>query len=125
MGIKTRSAIVLVLGQVILLALYGVLALNLVQNATISDANVFVLILVGSVVFLMTSLLIIAGAFAQLNLSDRRQALGLPEGSIRAMIALILILIFIMFGLLLYNGAPAAGEEKNRMAQQLLTTIGT
>jgi hypothetical protein len=99
------------------------MALRVLQDPRVTEANVFVFILVGSVVFLMTSLLIIAGAFDQLNLSDRRQALGLPEGSIRALIALILILIFIMFGLLLYNGAVE--EEQSRLAQQLLTTIGT
>jgi hypothetical protein len=118
--VNVRWVILFVVVQAALLALLAFLTLN----PKINDTNVFALILVGSVVFLMTSLFIIAGAFAQLNLTDRRQALGLPEGSIRAMIALILILVFIMFGSLLYSGA-ANPEEQSRLGQQLLTTIGT
>ena len=52
---------------------------------------------------LLVLLLIMSSGFAMLNLSDPKEALGLPEGSIRALIALILILIFIMMGLFLYR----------------------
>jgi hypothetical protein len=38
-----------------------------------------------------------------MNLTDPKQALGLPEGSIRAMIALVLIMVFIIFGILLFR----------------------
>jgi hypothetical protein len=57
------------------------------------------------VVALMIVLFLMAVGFSRLGLSDPQQALGLPEGSIRAMIALFLIMVFITFGLYLYRTA--------------------
>ena len=48
-------------------------------------------------------LFVVASGFSRLQLSDARQPLGLPEGSIRALIALFLILIFIIFGTYLFR----------------------
>ena len=73
------------------------------NSGPFGNESTFALILVFAVVFLMTTLFILASGFAQINLTDRSQALGLPSGSVRAMIALILILIFIMFGTYLYT----------------------
>jgi hypothetical protein len=140
-----------------------------IGQPTVSEEAQFALVLVFSVVFLMTTLFILAGGFAQIGLTDSRFALGLPDGSIRSLIALILILVFIMFGAFLYNREatwtdsvgpiempqdawldlslpeslvldrtdPIGGgryrvsfvrgtsESSSRLAQQLLTTVGT
>jgi hypothetical protein len=56
-----------------------------------------ILIVLGCVTFLAGATFIVA-VFARLRLSDNRQALGLPEGSVRALIALILIVVFFIFG---------------------------
>jgi len=97
---------------------------------------------VGVLLVLLTIMTVI---FASLNLTDSTQALGLPEGSIRALIALILLLVFIIVGIYLYStvgviststtltieGEPsvltttAPTPEGERLALQLLTTIGT
>src|SRR5205807_3929303 len=45
----------------------------------------------------------VAAGFSAMKLTDPKQALGLPEGSIRAMIALVLIMIFIIFGIYLFR----------------------
>src|SRR3712207_8788266 len=45
---------------------------------------------------MMALLFAIASGFSALDLATRDHALGLPEGSIRALIALILIMIFII-----------------------------
>lgn len=123
-------------------------------------------LVVGSIAVLMIVLFIIAFGFKFIELADAKQALGLPEGSIRAMIALVLIMIFIIFGVYLFRmvgtgnptfvapmDAPAAPdlyagkvtssiydpvtnkynvwvispitEDGLRLAQQLLTTVGT
>jgi hypothetical protein len=76
---------------------------------------------------LMLLLTIMTMVFASLDLADPNHALGLPEGSIRALIALILLLVFIIVGLYLFNvvGTGAARPEAERLAQQLFTTIGT
>lgn len=58
---------------------------------------------VTAIAALMTLLYILAAGFNFMNLTDPKQALGLPEGSIRAMIALILIIAFIIFGIYLFR----------------------
>lgn len=124
------------------------------------------LLVVGSIAVLMTILFILAAGFSALDLADGKQPLGLPEGSIRAMIALVLIMVFIIFGIYLfrmvgtgkdvfvgtYAELPKAesypgkimnwnqdatskkynvwindkiSEDGVRLAQQLLTTVGT
>ena len=45
-----------------------------------------------------------------MGLTDKDEALGLPEGSIRAMIALVLILVFILFGIYLFNKVGFGSE---------------
>jgi hypothetical protein len=66
----------------------------------VDSTNLFITlplqIVLGSIVFL-TGVTFIVVVFARLNLHNREQALGLPEGSIRALIALILIVIFFIF----------------------------
>jgi hypothetical protein len=61
------------------------------------------ILLISGVSALILVLSLVVAIFAGLNLSDRSQALGLPEGSIRAVIALSLILIFIISAVFLYG----------------------
>ncbi len=125
------------------------------------------LMIVTAIAALMTLLFVVAAGFSRMNLTDSKQPLGLPEGSIRAMIALFLIMVFIIFGIYLfrvvgsgfytpiekdlpaesldakkYQGqsiyierTPAdkytvylqtkTSDDGARLAQQLLTTVGT
>lgn len=124
------------------------------------------LLVVVAIAVLMTLLFILAAGFSALELADGKQPLGLPEGSIRAMIALVLIMVFIIFGIYLFrivgNGKDVfvgnfekipgpevypgkiiisakdakattysvwvndkITEDGVRLAQQLLTTVGT
>ena len=78
----------------------GLLVLILLGTTTaiivgVKDAfvNLPMLLIGGIVVFLITLSLVVV-IFKRLELSDSRSALGLPEGSIRAFIALTLILLF-------------------------------
>src|SRR5262245_50949345 len=68
----------------------------------------FGFMLVIAIIALITLLFIVAAGFAHLKLTDPKQALGLPEGSVRSMIALILIMVFIIFGIYLFRkvGSP-------------------
>ena len=61
------------------------------------------LVIVIGIAALLMLLFVVAGGFSRLQLSDAKQPLGLPEGSIRALIALFLILIFIIFGIYLFR----------------------
>ena len=55
------------------------------------------------IMILFGALALIATLFARLNLSDANQALALPEGSIRAAIALSLIVLFAIISIMLYQ----------------------
>jgi uncharacterized membrane protein len=79
------------------------------------------LVIVIAIAALLTLLFIVAGAFANLKLTDRRQPLGLPEGSVRSLIALMLIMVFIIFGVYLFRivGAGIATGPFAMSADQL------
>lgn len=77
---------------------------------------------------MLVSLTLVALAFAALNLSDRSEALSLPTGSVRAVIALSLILIFAITSTFLYSQlaqGSTANPESARFAEQILTTVST
>lgn len=72
-------------------------------------------LIVSALMALMAALTIISLAFAAMNLSDHTQALGLPEGTVRSLIALSLILIFIIVALYLY-GSLSRGNSYESIA---------
>jgi hypothetical protein len=72
------------------------------------DVTLPVLILVSTVGLLM-ALSFVASAFSALDLSNKSEALGLPEGSVRALIALLLITLFVVATTFLYR--QLRGEE--------------
>ena len=60
------------------------------------------LLAVAGVVILLAILTVMVLIYKQLGLEDRNQALGLPEGTVRAIIALMLIVIFVITAVFLY-----------------------
>jgi hypothetical protein len=88
------------------------------------------ILLITGIVSLLVTLTLIAVAFAALGLTERGQALSLPRGSIRAIIALSLIIIYMITGIFLYKEIsivtdPPLSTEAIRFAQQILTTMST
>jgi hypothetical protein len=81
------------------------------------------LLVVYGVVALLASLTVVAVVLAALNLSDPKGALGLPDGSVRALIALSLILIFTIVSVFLL-WYPLANAQSD-LAKQILTTVST
>src|SRR5580704_9374323 len=61
------------------------------------------LLAIGGVVALLASLTLVAIGLSALGLSDKTQALGLPEGSIRAVIALSLTILFGIITIFLFT----------------------
>ena len=59
-------------------------------------------VLLGSAIFIALILLVVL-VFAKLGLYDRGSALALPDGSVRALIALILLIIFIIFANVIFG----------------------
>jgi hypothetical protein len=131
------------------------------------DAVSMGVMVVAAIATLLSVLFTLTAGFSAMGLADKAQPLGLPEGSIRAMIALVLIIVFILFGIHLFNNSSAetstylgerrapladssnvkppnrlvyyrssdttfsvwlfapVSDEAKRLAQQLITTVGT
>ncbi len=85
------------------------------------------LIIVLGVSVLIVLLFIIAAGFSALGMGDPKQAMGLPEGSIRAMIALLLIIVWVILSVFLFNAVQGQTGDTavTRLAQQLFTTMAT
>ncbi len=67
------------------------------------------LLAIGGVVVLILLLAAVAIMFSILNLTNKDQAMGLPEGSIRAVIALSLIVQFAILSIFLYQHISTGG----------------
>jgi nitrogen fixation/metabolism regulation signal transduction histidine kinase len=69
------------------------------------------LIAIGGVVVLILLLTAVATMFSILGLTNKDQAMGLPEGSIRAVIALSLIVLFAILSVFLYQSISIGGAR--------------
>lgn len=85
------------------------------------------LLIVSAVGGLLAGLTLIVTVFALYELADRKYALGLPDGSVRAVIALLLIVLFstLTVFLTIRLKQTDAGEPVVDFAKQLLTILGT
>jgi hypothetical protein len=82
------------------------------------------LVIVFGVVLLMVLLFIMAMGFRWVDLSDDKQALGLPEGTIRALIALILILLFVIVGIYLFRVVGEGETTLRGLSRAEVTALG-
>jgi hypothetical protein len=96
--IKPGTTVLVIVVLVLLLSLFGLWSLP--------EGSLFKLaplqVLLGSAVFIALIALIVV-VFARLGLYDRSAPLGLPEGSVRALLALILLIIFIIFANVIFG----------------------
>lgn len=86
------------------------------------------LLVVVGVMALFATLALVALTFSVAGLSDKSQALGLPEGSVRAAIALSLIVIFAILSIYLYGNIAASSSENKEstdFAKQVFAVVGT
>ncbi len=87
-----------------------VFAANELQSGEASRPEVLLpLIVITGVVALMATLAVAAALYGLFSISDKTQALGLPAGSVQAVIALSLILIFAVVAL--YASSSSGGEQ--------------
>ncbi|TPQ32419.1 hypothetical protein C2U70_22155 [Bradyrhizobium guangdongense] len=68
------------------------------------------LLAIGGVVVLIFMLAAVTMVFTALGLSNRELAMGLPDGSIRAVIALSLIVLFAILSIFLYQQVSTGGQ---------------
>ena len=85
------------------------------------------LLIVVAVVALLGSIAFVVVAFAIYKLIDPQQALGLPDGSVRAIIALLLVVLFAALTVFLTAklGVANAPPALIDFAKQVLTILGT
>jgi amino acid transporter len=89
------------------------------------------LLLIAGVVIFLGALAALVLLFVRNGLSNRNYALGLPDGSIRAIIALSLILLVAILAVFLYIGQGGLGTDaqptvaQTDLAKQLVTTMST
>lgn len=70
------------------------------------ESQMVLAIILGTAVFLST-ITFVTTIFSHLRLQNKFQALGLPEGSVRAIIALCLIILFVIMSIYLFNSTGA------------------
>jgi hypothetical protein len=80
------------------------------------------LLAIGGVIVLVLMLTIVAAIFWFLDLTNKNQAMGLPEGSIRAVIALSLIVLFAILSVYLYEGI-SFGSNPHTLANMSSTEL--
>ena len=83
-------------------------------------------ILIFGVIALILVLALLALVFRGVGLADKEQTLGLPEGSVRAIIALSLILIFMISSMFIYSQLQNGGTTEYKytgITQQQLDNI--
>ena len=73
------------------------------ESGTFTPESVLTLLLIFGVVTLLFVLLIFSAVFAVLGTANKNMALGLPPGSVRAVIALTFILVFVILGLFMFE----------------------
>jgi len=106
---KYSGAILTCLAALVLvIILCGVfwLLIKLVPNDVGSSLP---LLAIGGVVVLIFMLTVVAMIFSALGLSNRDLAMGLPDGSIRAVIALSLIVLFAILSIFLFDNISKGG----------------
>lgn len=110
-ALPTMGIIGIVLG--ILWFVFDWLGKNLLPedpSQQLPSAIILPLLLMITILILLLVLGIIVTVFSQFNIKDETQPLGLPPGSIRAVIALLLIFIFAITSVFLYGGLT--GQDK-------------
>lgn len=85
------------------------------------------LIVIVGVIVLLIVISLVAFVFSVLGLASAKEALGLPDGSVRAIIALMLLVLFAILSLYLYNSVSTAAKDSPAIdvAKQLITLLGT
>jgi len=88
-----------------------------------ADEEVLALILITYVLLLLMAFALTAVVFHKTGLSDPEQALGLPRGSVRALIAFMLLLIFALLTVFLFERVESKGVLEGVLVGDLQTVI--
>lgn len=125
---RTMTVVVVLIG---LLALVGELfGVGFgVAKTQIEDQVGLPVLAISGLVLLLGTLALVSSAFALFGIDDKSQALGLPEGSIRAVIALSLVVLFGIFAVYFYGTMSDGALESQTClspdaAREFITNLG-
>src|SRR3981081_592790 len=99
----------LTIGGGVLIAVFVVLAIWIFHNKNIGPELKLPLVVIFGVVVLLMVIGLLTFSFSHLNLASPEQALGLPDGSVRSIIALMLLVLFTIVAIFLYNSVATSG----------------
>jgi hypothetical protein len=124
--------IIILIAVLLVGAILGASGWLLITNPKSGEnaAVVLPLLTIGGLLSLLIVLALVSVFFQTLGLANKEQALALPEGSVRAVIALGLIVLFAILAIYLYGSisvraAGATNQVADDFAKQLLTIMGT
>lgn len=120
-----RAAGVVVMTIVVIFVLLGFGIWKIKDLAQLDDAVKLPSLVIAGLVSLIALLAVMAIAFKTVHLANQTQALGLPEGTVRAVIALSLILIFAVVTVYLFSALSQRSDEKCCEALAATDTTGT
>jgi len=112
-GSFLKSAAVVVAAVIIMFVLLVGTAILFQHNDVDTSLSLPILTILG-VTLLLATLAIVSIAFGSFGLSDKTQALALPEGSVRSVIALSLVVIFAILAVFLF-GSLREGSSLHEM----------
>jgi len=122
-----RAAFVVIVTVVIVFSLLAVGGWAM-KAGKIDDSVRLPLLVIAGLVSLIALLAVMAIAFKTVHLANQTQALGLPEGTVRAVIALSLILIFAVVTVFLFSNLSGiddvACQELEALKNQIAKTTG-
>ena len=117
-----RAAGVVVMTIVIVFVLLGLGAWFFKDGKPLEDAVKLPLLVIAGLVSLIALLAVMAIAFKTVRLADQSQALGLPDGTVRAVIALSLILIFAVVTVYLFSDLSSTDDVGSTSVSAAVTT---
>lgn len=126
-GLKSCVAWALAIGGGALVVFVLVWVLVKFTGADASSTVALPLLVIVGVIVLLIVVGLVTFIFSVLGLASPTEALGLPDGSVRSIIALMLLVLFSILSLFLYNSMatgkvdPAAAD----IAKQLVVLLGT
>lgn len=123
------SILVSIFGVVSVLGVLVLILINLINNKNSNIDLVIGIVLVFGVSVLLLFLFLMSLGFNAVGLTDKGEPLGLPTGSIRALIALLLIFIWVIVSIFIFNAISNLDATKYadaiKLGQQFYTTMST
>jgi|GEM_PF-2657289 len=77
------------------------------------------------IVIMLGALALVATMYARLDLDCREEALALPPGSIRAVIAMALVVLFALMSVMLYNSLSTSGQTIEHLSESAKKALVT